>query len=115
MEPDEISLYASAYHQENNFSTACMSVGQINSRGIFHGYDPLNYSLPLLLIQLSLASLVILLPSRLLKPLGQPSTVAQILVSHNFPHAFFPFPQQLAFMETQGHLCIHIDNICICV
>ncbi|KAE9449005.1 hypothetical protein C3L33_19103, partial [Rhododendron williamsianum] len=79
MEPDDMASYASStFHPEDNFSTICMSVGKINSRGIFHD-DPLNFSLPLLLIQLSLASLVILFSSRLLKHLGQPSMVPQIL------------------------------------
>lgn len=116
MEPDDIASYASStFHPEDNFSTICMSVGKINSRGIFHD-DPLNFSLPLLLIQLSLASLVILFSSRLLKYLGQPSMVPQILVSR-----FWIYPQSiiLSFFLNNLHAFIdvcmhHIDNICVC-
>lgn len=79
MESEDIASYANIYHPKDNFSTICMSVGKIHSRGFIHGIDMLGYSVPLLLAQLSLASLVILFSSRLLKPLGQPSMVPQIL------------------------------------
>ncbi|GMP29720.1 hypothetical protein CsSME_00004704 [Camellia sinensis var. sinensis] len=79
MESEDIASYANIYHPKDNFSTICMSVGKIHSRGFIEGIGMLEYSVPLLLAQLSLASLVILFSSRLLKPLGQPSMVPQIL------------------------------------
>ena len=77
MEPDEAAAYGG---NVNLTRTLCTSAGRIQSSGIFMGTNPLHYSLPFLLLQLSLASSVILLLSRLLRPLGQPVVVSQILV-----------------------------------
>ncbi|CAK9314608.1 unnamed protein product [Citrullus colocynthis] len=52
---------------------------RINSRGIWLRDDPLSYSIPLLLLQLSLASILTRLLSFLLKRCAQPSFVSQIL------------------------------------
>ncbi|GFS34342.1 hypothetical protein Acr_00g0033420 [Actinidia rufa] len=88
MEPDDMASYVSIYHPKawyisiyhpkDNLSTICMPAVMIQSRGLFYTRGILDYSFPLL-SQLSLASLVILFYSRLLKPLGQPSMVPQIL------------------------------------
>ncbi|XP_057983587.1 cation/H(+) antiporter 15-like [Malania oleifera] len=84
VEPEDISLFggqstSSSPSSIRNLTTICLSVGRIHSRGIFFGYNPLHYSAPLLLLQLSIASAVILITSALLKPLGQPIMVSQIL------------------------------------
>ncbi|KAL9162854.1 hypothetical protein ABFS82_06G004400 [Erythranthe guttata] len=79
MEPEDIESYARIYHPGENYSSICLPVGMINSRGIFHNTNPLDYSVPLLLAQLALASIVILLTSRFLQPLGQPTMVIQIV------------------------------------
>ena len=79
MEPDEAAAYGGNVNLTRNFTTLCTSAGRIQSSGIFMGTNPLHYSLPFLLLQLSLASSAILL-SRLLRPLGQPVVVSQILV-----------------------------------
>lgn len=76
MESDEAAAYGG---NVNLTRTLCTSAGRIQSSGIFMGTNPLHYSLPFLLLQLSLASSAILL-SRLLRPLGQPVVVSQILV-----------------------------------
>ncbi|PHT97478.1 hypothetical protein BC332_33586 [Capsicum chinense] len=80
MEPDDISTYGKIFRHGENGSSICMSVGKIQSKGsvFFHNESPLDYSVPLLLAQISLASLFILLASTLLKPLGQPTNVTQI-------------------------------------
>ncbi|XP_009771787.1 cation/H(+) antiporter 15-like [Nicotiana tabacum] len=81
MEPDDIATYAEIFKAGGeNHSSICMSIGKIQSKGsIFsHHANPLDYSVPLLLAQLSLASLFVLLTSTLLKPLGQPTNVIQI-------------------------------------
>ncbi|XP_016494635.1 cation/H(+) antiporter 15 isoform X1 [Nicotiana tabacum] len=81
MEPDDIATYAEIFKAGGeNHSSICMSIGKIQSKGsiFFHHANPLDYSVPLLLAQLSLASLFVLLTSTLLKPLGQPTNVIQI-------------------------------------
>ncbi|KAK6122161.1 hypothetical protein DH2020_044089 [Rehmannia glutinosa] len=57
----------------------CYYLNQINSRGLPFGEDPLGYSLPSFLLQFSLISMVTRLLHFLLKPVGQPLIVAQIL------------------------------------
>ncbi|KAK4351610.1 hypothetical protein RND71_030923 [Anisodus tanguticus] len=57
----------------------CTSFDQINSRGLYAGDDPLDYSVPSLLLQLSLISVFTRIIQSLLKPLGQPLIVSQIL------------------------------------
>nr|XP_016496770.1 PREDICTED: cation/H(+) antiporter 15-like isoform X1 [Nicotiana tabacum] len=57
----------------------CTSFNQINSKGLFVGDDPLDYSVPALLLQLSLISVFTRIIQSLLKPLGQPLIVSQIL------------------------------------
>ncbi|KAK6155367.1 hypothetical protein DH2020_009615 [Rehmannia glutinosa] len=79
MELEDLIDYVRIYQPEKNDTTICMSAGMVNSRGLFLGSNPLDYSIPLLLAQLSLASLLILFTSYFLKPLGQPSMVIQIL------------------------------------
>ncbi|KAI3457812.1 hypothetical protein Pfo_014475 [Paulownia fortunei] len=79
MEPEDIASYARIYHPGENYSSICLSIGMINSRGVFLDDNPFDYSVPLLLAQLSLASMVILFTSCFLKPLGQPSMVIQIV------------------------------------
>ncbi|XP_015575244.1 cation/H(+) antiporter 15 [Ricinus communis] len=60
-------------------SFVCEVVGHINSRGFWFGDDPLSFSFPLLLLQLSLISIFTRSIYILLKPFGQPSIVSQIL------------------------------------
>ncbi|XP_073310125.1 cation/H(+) antiporter 15-like isoform X1 [Primulina huaijiensis] len=79
MEPDDIVSYAQIYHPQGNLSSICIPIGRFYSRGIFANTNPLDYSVPLILAQLSLSSVFILFTSRLLSPLGQPSMVIHIL------------------------------------
>lgn len=59
----------------------CQLVSAINSRGFWFGDDPFAFSVPLLLLQLSLISLFTRSVHHLLKRFSQPSIVSQILVS----------------------------------
>lgn len=62
-------------------SYTCQLVSAINSRGIWYGDDPFSFTVPLLLLQLSLISLFTRSIHHLLKRFSQPSIVSQILVS----------------------------------
>ncbi|KAM1712431.1 hypothetical protein COP2_023839 [Malus domestica] len=80
MEPEDIATYAALHSIPlDNSTRICTSVNMIHSNGFFFHNNPLQYSLPLLLMQFSLATGVIVLASLLLKPLGQPVIVAQVL------------------------------------
>ncbi|XP_054818418.1 cation/H(+) antiporter 15-like isoform X2 [Prosopis cineraria] len=60
-------------------SYICHAFNLLNSKGFFLGDDPLNFSVPLILIQLSLMSIFTGFFLFLLKPLGQPYIISQIL------------------------------------
>ncbi|XP_022156488.1 cation/H(+) antiporter 15-like [Momordica charantia] len=75
MEPDEIA----ARQSFKNLTTICISSGRSRSHGVYLGSNPLDYSVPLLLMQLVMSGGAIMLSSQLLKPLGQPLIVSQIL------------------------------------
>ncbi|KAF6161177.1 hypothetical protein GIB67_007818 [Kingdonia uniflora] len=80
----------------------CFMPKTSSSRGIWLGDDPLDYPLPMLMMQISLISVIILALRFILKPLGQPSIISQLLggivlgptiFGHNneFAEKFFPF------------------------
>ncbi|KAM7267805.1 hypothetical protein ACFE04_009971 [Oxalis oulophora] len=80
MEPDDIATYLQqGIIPETNLSAICISTGKINSSGFFNQSFFLDYSVPLLLLQITLSSGIILLLYQLLKNLGQTLIVAQIL------------------------------------
>lgn len=107
MEPDDIATYAEIFKAGGeNHSSICMSIGKIQSKGsiFFHHANPLDYSVPLLLAQLSLASLFVLLTSTLLKPLGQPTNVIQIFVSSLFFFYYLTFSYSMIVWHPK--LCV---------
>uniref|UniRef100_A0A7N0T766 Uncharacterized protein n=1 Tax=Kalanchoe fedtschenkoi TaxID=63787 RepID=A0A7N0T766_KALFE len=63
-----------------NISSICSPADLITSYGVFSRANPFIYSLPLLLIELTVSSGLILVSKQILKPLGQPLIVSQILV-----------------------------------
>ncbi|KAB5512962.1 hypothetical protein DKX38_029990 [Salix brachista] len=67
------------FDEEVGIHVVCQNVGMINSRGLWFHDDPLEYTLPLLLLQLSLISIITRSIDIFLKPLGQPSIVSHIL------------------------------------
>ncbi|KAF5194867.1 Cation/H(+) antiporter [Thalictrum thalictroides] len=87
-----------------NISYICQypdETASINSRGAFLGDNPLRYSVPLLMLQLSIISLLSYATNYCLRPLGQTSVVTQILagiilgpslIGHNetFTNNIFP-------------------------
>lgn len=72
------------------FPYACHFVNHVNSRGMWFGDNPLLFSLPLLMMQLSFITIITRSIHLLLKPFGQPSIVSQIVVKFFF-FFFSPF------------------------
>ncbi|CAO2840060.1 unnamed protein product [Amaranthus hypochondriacus] len=68
---------ADAFHLDNGY--ICHTLDGSGSRGLFYGDDPLRFTLPGLLLQISLISVFTRATHFLLKPFGQPSIVSQIL------------------------------------
>lgn len=78
VEPDKILDSNSPF---STIKVACISIEKLasSSGGIFFHRNPLTYQTPLMMLQLSLASVVIMLTAFLLKPLGQPLMASQML------------------------------------
>ncbi|XP_028768926.1 cation/H(+) antiporter 15-like [Neltuma alba] len=70
---------ATQAHIKFQDSFICHAFNLLNSKGFFLGDDPLNFSVPLILLQLSLMSIFTGFFLFLLKPLGQPYIISQIL------------------------------------
>lgn len=63
---------------------------KISSDGAWQGESPLNYTLPLLVIQTTLVLLLSRIVAFFLKPLRQPKVVAEIVVCSRFSrHVYF--------------------------
>lgn len=73
----------------------------ITTNGIWQGDNPLNYSLPLFILQLTLVVVTTRMLVFILKPLRQPRVIAEILVSFSL----FVFPPFLLAQLTMpnGH------------
>uniref|UniRef100_A0A2N9IKG5 Uncharacterized protein n=1 Tax=Fagus sylvatica TaxID=28930 RepID=A0A2N9IKG5_FAGSY len=78
MKPDDITVHAGKAPFDK-FTSLCTTVDKIHSEGLFHDSNPLHFSMPLILLQVSLATGLILFTKLLLKPLNQPIVVSQIL------------------------------------
>lgn len=65
----------------------CYAPNMITTNGIWQGDNPLDYSLPLFILQLTLIVTVTRILVYLLKPFRQPRVIAEILVS--FPFSTF--------------------------
>ncbi|XP_038883080.1 cation/H(+) antiporter 15-like [Benincasa hispida] len=82
MEPNDIATYmngGNGHKASKNITTICTFANRVHSTGIFTGVNPLEFSASLLFLQLGICSVTIIFFSRLLKPLGQPLIVSQIL------------------------------------
>lgn len=66
---------------EGNRNIVCQYKDNVATFGIWINRNPLNFALPLILLQLAAISFASLLIEVFLRPLGQSSIVAQILVS----------------------------------
>lgn len=60
---------------------ACPAPMKATSNGVFQGDDPLDFALPLAILQICLVLVVSRGLAYLLKPLRQPRVIAEIIVS----------------------------------
>lgn len=67
----------------------CYAPNMITTNGIWQGDNPLDYSLPLFILQLTLIVTVTRILVYLLKPFRQPRVIAEILVSFPFSTFFY--------------------------
>lgn len=71
-----------------NGTVKCPSPMKATSNGAFQGDSPLDYALPLLILQICLVLLLTRVLAYLLRPLKQPRVIAEIIVSFSgFMHS----------------------------
>lgn len=70
----------------------CPATMKSTSNGVFQGDNPLDYALPLAILQICIVLLVTRGLAYLLKPLRQPRVIAEIIVS-SFLVFLYIFPQ----------------------
>lgn len=63
------------------FGNACLLPMKATSNGVFQGDNPLDFALPLAILQICLVLVVSRGLAYLLKPLRQPRVIAEIIVS----------------------------------
>lgn len=64
-----------------NGTVKCPAPMKATSNGVFQGEDPLQFALPLLIVQICLVVMLTRVLTYLLRPLRQPRVVAEIIVS----------------------------------
>lgn len=62
-------------------ANACPAPMQATSNGVFQGDNPLDYALPLAILQICLVVALTRILAYLLRPLRQPRVIAEIVVS----------------------------------
>lgn len=65
----------------SNGSMKCPSPMKAASNGVFQGDNPLDYALPLAIVQICLVLVLTRLLAYILRPLRQPRVIAEIVVS----------------------------------
>ncbi|KNA05520.1 hypothetical protein SOVF_189570 [Spinacia oleracea] len=94
--------------------TACPKPMQATSTGVFQGENPLDYALPLVIVQIILVIVLTRTLAYLLRPLRQPRVIAEIIGgvllgpsafgrSKAFLHTIFP-PKSLPVLDTLANL-----------
>ncbi|KAE8650768.1 hypothetical protein Csa_017519 [Cucumis sativus] len=108
MEPNDIATYMNGIvglNPNKNLTTICTFANRVHCTSIFNGANPLEFSVPLLFLQLGICSGTILLFSQLLKPLGQPLIGGLVLGSSGlsnmkiFKETIFPL---------EGFVCLDV-------
>lgn len=83
----EISNYRKGEmsNSSSESTIVCYSPMMITTIGIWQGDNPLDYSLPLFILQLALIVVTTRLLVIILKPFHQPRVISEILVIHFLP------------------------------
>lgn len=68
----------------NSTVSLCPALMKATSNGVFQHDNPLNFALPLAIIQICLVVILTRVLAFLLRPLRQPRVIAEIVVSINF-------------------------------
>lgn len=70
-------------------ASSCPGPMHATSNGVFQGDNPLDFALPLAILQIVLVVALTRILAFLLRPLRQPRVIAEIVVSNKFFFLFF--------------------------
>jgi hypothetical protein len=69
----------------NGTAATCIMPMAVTSNGVWQGDNPIHFSLPLLIVQITLVIVVTRVVGLLVKPFYQPRVIAEIIVSSSPP------------------------------
>lgn len=72
----------------SNATKSCPAPMAATSNGVFQGNDPLDYALPLVILQILMVVILSRLLAFLFRPLRQPRVIAEIVVSSSLSPLF---------------------------
>jgi hypothetical protein len=72
-------------------STPCPAAMKATSNGVFQGDNPLDFALPLVILQICIVVALTRILAFLLRPLRQPRVIAEIIVSSFLSSFFFVY------------------------
>jgi len=90
----------------------CYAATMITSEGVWNKQNPLNYSLPLFLLQLVLVLVVTRLFVYVLKPIRQPRVISELMVSpfnifyYESGKSFTSYVLNVKLLITCMHVCV---------
>lgn len=87
-------------------STPCPAAMKATSNGVFQGDDPLDFALPLVILQICIVVALTRILAFLLRPLRQPRVIAEIIVS-SFLCCFFIYIYKIYI-----YVCIYVLPLC---
>ncbi|KAG5589428.1 hypothetical protein H5410_039942 [Solanum commersonii] len=77
--------------------TKCPSPMKATSNGVFQGDSPLDYAVPLAILQICLVLVLTRVLAFILSPLRQPRVIAEIIEPHSIRYFGKPWPPLLSF------------------
>lgn len=80
----------------------CPKPMKATSNGVFQGDDPLDYALPLAIVQICLVLVLTRVLAYILRPLRQPRVVAEIIVSVS---CFW-----ISFINERIYICLYVHG-----
>lgn len=94
----------------NNTTVTCPSPMKATSNGVFQGDNPLDFALPLAILQICLVVALTRILAYFLRPLRQPRVIAEIVVSMYYTCIVFVCLAYSGGSKMVVRLCFHAVN-----
>lgn len=80
-------------------TSPCPAAMKATSNGVFQGDNPLDFALPLAILQICIVVILTRVLAFLLRPLRQPRVIAEIIVSYSFFLFVYIIYNELLFVQ----------------